>query len=200
MDFLADYATIRTQPTFGEKEWMQMKRIVCLVLALCLAAMVLSGCGDKEKEENTSSVGSEVSNVTSTSPSPEPQMAKALRVTADSGLNVRKEASTDSEILGLAENGSRLALLLEDAQNGWYQVQYEGRAAYVSADYAEVIEVTLEEYNQLKGGTQTTSSSSSEDGSSATPSPAPGENNNSTSSQGGTSSSPSSDVDSEDGE
>lgn len=177
-----------------------MKRIVCLVLALCLAAMVLSGCGDKEKEENTSSVGSEVSNVTSTSPSPEPQMAKALRVTADSGLNVRKEASTDSEILGLAENGSRLALLLEDAQNGWYQVQYEGQAAYVSADYAEVIEVTLDEYNQLKGGTQTTSSSSSEDGSSATPSPAPGENNNSTSSQGGTSSSPSSDVDSEDGE
>ncbi len=62
-------------------------------------------------------------------------MAKALRVTADSGLNVRKEASTDSEILGLAENGSRLALLLEDAQNGWYQVQYEGQAADVSADY-----------------------------------------------------------------
>ena len=67
-------------------------------------------------------------------------------------MNIRAEASTDSEILGLAENGERLALLVEDPQNGWYQIQYEGETAYVSSDYAEVIEVTVEEYNRLRSG------------------------------------------------
>ena len=79
----------------------------------------------------------------------------------------------------------RLALMLEDPQNGWYQVQYNGQTAFVSADYAEVVEVTLEEYNQLRGtssGTDTTSDTSA----AATPTPAPDD----TSSSGTDSSSP----------
>ena len=71
------------------------------------------------------------------------------------------------------ENGQRLALMLEDPQNGWYQVQYNGQTAFVSADYAEVVEVTLEEYNQLRGtssGTDTTSDTSA----AATPTPCAG--------------------------
>ena len=135
-------------------------------------------------------------------PTPESQTAKALRVTADSGLNIRAEASTDGEILGLAENGQRLALMLEDPQNGWYQVQYNGQTAFVSADYAEVVEVTLEEYNQLRGtssGTDTTSDASA----AATPTPAPDDTSSSgTDSSSSTSSTSSSTnpVDAEDGE
>ena len=125
-----------------------------------------------------------------------------MRVTADSGLNIRAEASTDGEILGLAENGQRLALMLEDPQNGWYQVQYNGQTAFVSADYAEVVEVTLEEYNQLRGtssGTDTTSDTSA----AATPTPAPDDTSSSgTDSSSSTSSTSSSTnpVDAEDGE
>ena len=125
-----------------------------------------------------------------------------MRVTADSGLNIRAEASTDGEILGLAENGQRLALMLEDPQNGWYQVQYNGQTAFVSADYAEVVEVTLEEYNQLRGtssGTDTTSDTSA----AATPTPAPDDTSSSgadSSSSTSSTSSSTNPVDAEDGE
>ena len=136
-----------------------MKRMLCLVSALCLTALVLSGCGDK-KGESSSSTPSLAPTVTPVSSAPV-QTAKALRIKADSGLNVRASASTDGEVLGVAEDGEMLALLVEDPKDGWYQVQYEGKSAYVSAEFAEVKEVTLEEYNRLKNGGDTASSSPS---------------------------------------
>lgn len=130
-----------------------MKKLICLLLSACLLTAALAGCGGKKDKEGESSGLSSSSAVSAVAtPTPAPQTAKALRVTADAGLNIRAEASTEGEILGLAENGERLALMVEDAQNGWYQIQYQGETAYVSADYAEVIEVTLEEYNQLRSG------------------------------------------------
>ena len=92
--------------------------------------------------------------------------------------------------------------MLEDPQNGWYQVQYNGQTAFVSADYAEVVEVTLEEYNQLRGtssGTDTTSDTSA----AATPTPAPDDTSSSgtdSSSSTSSTSSPTNPVDAEDGE
>ena len=80
-----------------------MKKLVCLLLMLCLTVLVCSGCGSEEDNGSSSGVVSGTPATMSPSPSPaQPQTAKALRVTADSGLNVRAEASTDSEILGLA--------------------------------------------------------------------------------------------------
>ena len=182
-----------------------MKKLVCLLLAACVAALALAGCGgDKEEKENSSSL-SEIPAAATPSPTPEPQKAKALRVTADSGLNVRAEASTDSEILGLADSGSRLALLVEEPKDGWYQIQYKGQTAYVSAEYAEVVEVSLEEYNQLRGdapsssggeGSETSETSegtetSGEPTASPTPTPPPPSSSESSSSHT---------VDSDDGE
>ena len=172
-----------------------MKKFVCLTLLLCLVAFLLCGCGNDKGDENSSSGLNNTPATTSPSPTPEPQNAKALRVTADSGLNIRAQASTDSEILGLAENGERLALMTEDAQNGWYQIQYKGQTAYVSADYAEVIEVTMEEYNQLRGETGSQNSS----GSSASSTSSPAENSSSQNSSSENSASTASE-DTEDGE
>ena len=103
-------------------------------------------------------------------PTPVPvQMAKAVKVNATDGLNIRSQASTDSEILGLADNGDMLPLLVEEEKDGWYQIEYQGKPAYVSAEYATVQEVTLEEYNQLRtGGDTSSASSSSETSSTAT--------------------------------
>lgn len=139
-----------------------MKRFISILLALCLLSTALYGCGKKDdKKANSSSPAS--SAVVSKAPvTPEPvQKAKAVRVKADDGLNIRSEPSTESEILDLAENGSKLPLLVEKASDGWYQIEYNGKSAYVSAEYAEIVEVTLEEYNQLKQGTLSSETSSS---------------------------------------
>ena len=113
-----------------------MKKWIMLLGGLCLTACLLAGCGEKGEDQSSSSTVS------------------------------TSQASTDSEILGLADNGDMLPLLVEEEKDGWYQIEYQGKPAYVSAEYATVQEVTLEEYNQLRAGGDTSSASSSSETSS----------------------------------
>lgn len=151
-----------------------MKKWMCLVLGLCMTAALLSACGEDDKNSDSSlssgagACSSMAAPIATPSPTPE-QMAKAVKVKADDGLNIRSKGSTDGDKLGLAKNGSKLALLVEDEKDGWYQVSYNGKAAYVSAEYVDVVEVTLDEYNRLKeeAGKDNTTSSKDEKSSSA---------------------------------
>lgn len=146
-----------------------MKKWIMLLGGLCLTACLLAGCGEKGEDQSSSSTVSTTSSVSAAAPTPVPvQMAKAVKVNATDGLNIRSQASTDSEILGLADNGDMLPLLVEEEKDGWYQIEYQGKPAYVSAEYATVQEVTLEEYNQLRTSGDTSSASSSSETSSTT--------------------------------
>ena len=129
-----------------------MKKWIKLLAAVGLAALTLAGCGNGKDESSDPQAGaSPTPPVVQATPQPE-QKAKAVKVNAPDGLNIRSKASTDSEILGLAEDGSLLPLLLEEEQDGWYQVEYEGSPAYVSAEFAQVQEITMTEYNALRQG------------------------------------------------
>lgn len=56
-------------------------------------------------------------------------------VTASS-LNLRASASTDAEKIGSASTGALVEIIdFVDADEGWYQIVYEGITAYVSAEY-----------------------------------------------------------------
>ena len=133
-----------------------MKKWFKLLAAVGLAALTLAGCGNgKDESSDPQSGASPTPPVVRATPQPE-QKAKAVKVNAPDGLNIRSKASTDSEILGLAEDGSLLPLLLEEEQDGWYQVEYEGSPAYVSAEFAQVQEITMTEYNALRQGETST--------------------------------------------
>ena len=191
-----------------------MKKWFKLLAAVGLAALTLAGCGNGKDESSDPQAGaSPTPPVVQATPQPE-QKAKAVKVNAPDGLNIRSKASTDSEILGLAEDGSLLPLLLEEEQDGWYQVEYEGSPAYVSAEFAQVQEITMTEYNALRkgetapdpagpppqaGDTDSSSSetSSQETSSQETPSSQPEETS---SSQSESESSSTASVDQEDGE
>lgn len=54
-------------------------------------------------------------------------------VTTASSVNFRTEATTASESMGKLSDGTRVAIL--DEADGWYQVAYDGRVGYMSADY-----------------------------------------------------------------
>lgn len=134
-----------------------MKRWIALILATSLLATSLCACGkDKKKDDgDTSSLVSSVSSsapVSSSEPPVVVQSAKAAKISAEGGLNIRAEASTDAEILGIADDGSLLPLLLETPTDGWYQVEYEGKTGYISAEFATAQDVTLAEYNRLRTG------------------------------------------------
>ena len=62
-----------------------------------------------------------------------------LAVCITDGLRIREAMSTDSEMVGVMENGD--ALIVDTAavtDEGWVAVLYEGNTCYVSADYVTV--------------------------------------------------------------
>lgn len=65
------------------------------------------------------------------------------------GLRVRAEANTDSEVVAMPENGSKLTVKAD--QGDWYNVSIDGTDAYVNAQYLDVDDVdsvalSVEEY------------------------------------------------------
>lgn len=65
------------------------------------------------------------------------------------GLRVRAEANTDSQIVGVTENGSKLTV--KGNLDDWYQVSLNGEDAYVNAQYLELdslgsLALTVDEY------------------------------------------------------
>lgn len=51
----------------------------------------------------------------------------------DGDVNLRKKASTDSEVLEMLSDGTAVSILSK--QDGWYKVSYDGKTGYMSADY-----------------------------------------------------------------
>lgn len=57
-------------------------------------------------------------------------------VTATANVRIRSEASETSEKLGLAYKGQKLDLI-ENQDNGWTKIRYNGHVAYVKSDYVK---------------------------------------------------------------
>ena len=53
-----------------------------------------------------------------------------------SAVHVRKDASTDADVVGKIDKGSEYTVL--DKIDDWYQISFEDEAAFVSADYFEL--------------------------------------------------------------
>ncbi len=61
--------------------------------------------------------------------------AKTVIVTTD-GLNLRREASTDSEVMDIIDINKEVEYVEE--QGNWYKVKYNGMTGYISKDYAKI--------------------------------------------------------------
>ncbi|WP_415319651.1 SH3 domain-containing protein [Clostridium perfringens] len=59
-------------------------------------------------------------------------------VTASKGLNVRKEANTSSQIVGILNSGESVEILGEE--NGFYKINYKGQEAYASKNYINIFD------------------------------------------------------------
>jgi Metal-dependent hydrolase len=75
-------------------------------------------------------------------------------VNCNQDVNVRGGPGTESEIIGVAQKGTTLSILPQDGYiEGWYMVEFEGRTAYISADYVDIDAVVKD--NQLANLTVT---------------------------------------------
>lgn len=68
--------------------------------------------------------------------------AASVKITTET-LNLRKEASTDSDIVAQISEGIECELIEEDGD--WYKVKYEDYTGYISKEYAELIGSTDKE-------------------------------------------------------
>ncbi|MDK0938704.1 SH3 domain-containing protein [Clostridium perfringens] len=59
-------------------------------------------------------------------------------VTASKGLNVRKEANTSSQIVGILNSGESVEIIGEE--NGFYKITYKGQEAYASKNYINIFD------------------------------------------------------------
>ncbi|EGT3617722.1 cell surface protein, partial [Clostridium perfringens] len=71
-------------------------------------------------------------------PSKPEETKKTGIVTASNGLNVRKEANTSSQIIGILSSGESVEILGEE--NGFYKINYKGQEAYASKNYISIFD------------------------------------------------------------
>ncbi len=134
-----------------------MKKI--MIFMALIGTLLLAGC-KSDKAEPSSSLASQP---IVSSPAPEEKKVQLGKVKGtDVGLNIRKEASTDAEVLGLAQDNSFLILASSDkVGDSWYQIKYNDAVAYVSADFLEIKEYTSAEASVLLNAVDPTTSESS---------------------------------------
>ena len=73
-------------------------------------------------------------------PAPVEEVKVATINDIDDSLNVRSEASTDSEILGTAEAGEAFEVVAQDDTSEWVEISYFGQNAYVFAEFVTISE------------------------------------------------------------
>ena len=95
----------------------------------------------KEYIKDITGTGSSNNNQGTTTPekpsTPE-NSKKTGVVTASKGLNVRKEANTSSQIVGILNSGESVEILGEE--NGFYKITYKGQEAYASKNYINIFD------------------------------------------------------------
>ena len=104
-------------------------------LSLCLAAALLlslTACGKDGAKEDSSSATTTTATVTTTTAAPQNPV---YYVTATK-LNVRSEPNTTCQILGTLLYGAPVEVL--DTADGWCRIAFEGKSAYISAEYASL--------------------------------------------------------------
>ncbi len=124
-----------------------MRKLLCLVAWLLLAAMALGGCAGncrccencpyrngnfRQFEEEAEREDPKPSQEDPTEPPTEPQIKSYTGYTICQ-VNVRTEPSVQSEVYCILDPHSDVEIFGEE--NGWYQIQMDGGEYYISADY-----------------------------------------------------------------
>ncbi|MDK0697063.1 SH3 domain-containing protein [Clostridium perfringens] len=90
------------------------------------------------KDVTGSSNSNQGTTTTPEKPSTPENSKKTGVVTASKGLNVRKEANTSSQIVGILNSGESVEILGEE--NGFYKITYKGQEAYASKNYINIFD------------------------------------------------------------
>lgn len=86
---------------------------------------------DSKPEENKAQNNNENSDKDNDKPT-----GKYVKITSEGGLNLRREASTSSEVLAIIPTGTYVDLL--QTNGSWLKVKYNGKAGYISSQFGTI--------------------------------------------------------------
>lgn len=78
-------------------------------------------------------------------PTPEPTKEPENTITyaiANKGVNIRKEANSDSKRMGFANQGDKLIITQAFYTDKWHQIDYNGQTCYVSANFCDIADAS----------------------------------------------------------
>lgn len=126
--------------------------IIVLVIAISVASVKLLVRGHVEPEEEKTEEYGEIEDTAEEIYSEEPteessqevvEVVNRVRITGDN-INVRSGPGTEYDRLGSAYFGYTFELVKE-TENDWIKIIYDGKEAYVYANYAEIVPMVLGE-------------------------------------------------------
>ncbi|WP_099204261.1 SH3 domain-containing protein [Scatolibacter rhodanostii] len=121
------------------------------ILLTLVTLLFLTGCRSSEEKSSSVPPVSDVSQ-SSTAEIVEEKIKIGQVKNTDVGLNLRKEASADAEVLAVAPDDTYFILASDEKVEDWYKVKYKDTSAFVSAEFLEIKEVTAAEAAVLISG------------------------------------------------
>lgn len=88
-----------------------------------------------KKDKDTQKVAAKEETVEETTIEAEPESGTQVTIKVDV-LNVRSEASQESEPLGIVNEGETFQIISQSSE--WIEIDYNGNNGFVNADYVEV--------------------------------------------------------------
>ncbi len=120
-----------------EKEERKSKTKFCLIAVAVFVVLILIGGGYAGWRIYDANQATEEETETDTIPPDSDEggveVQKEISVNADDGLNLRQEASADSQPLTIIPNGTKLTVLEE--VDAWYKVTYGGQTGWIAQEY-----------------------------------------------------------------
>lgn len=136
-----------------------MKRFLCVIMTLSL--LLLSGCFGKPEEDNSSSSGSESSQVSEQPESSEPEssgpvevnlnqtppplpavpicIGQVVNIVEGSYANVRNGPGQDNEVIGRAQQSDKYYVDRAGSTEEWIKISYNGQDGYIYKDYFSIV-------------------------------------------------------------
>lgn len=122
------------------KRSIHYKNILKTAVTAALCAAIILGTAACGKAAPRRSPPPPRAREPTATPIPVEKVKVAIINDIDDSLNVRSEASTDSEILGTAEAGEAFEVVAQDDTSEWVEISYFGQNAYVFAEFVTISE------------------------------------------------------------
>lgn len=119
--------------------------IIVLVIAISVVIIKIQTRPEEVIVEVPTEEPTEIESISEENSEEEPELVVVDRVRMiDDNVNVRSGPGTDYERLGSAYSGYDFELI-EQRDDGWTQIIYDNREAYVYSEYVEIIPMVLDE-------------------------------------------------------